>query len=268
MSVWNRSHPVLSPLQQHLTPNGGIAVVEYASTIIAIRNLFALFFQTPSNAHLYGRFCEWKLKILFGLLSDVLRLTCSPDIRVPTQYAFIVSCISSSVSKAYLAPEIKTSMLKWWAEQKLMCYSYVLLFPQLYYYSTQFRRGILLETMPWPRQFSKVSVRIHCEQAATTALLIACFTITTSACKFHGIGFKYEIYMSNTFIPVCKYSACCCAIYFGTRASQFIPYESLCPPNWMKPKQKRWTIKWNPIWMQSGSIDLLLLSKKWMKWSE
>lgn len=111
MSVWNRSHPVLSPLQQHLTPNGGIAVVEYASTIIALRNLFALFFQTPSNAYLYGRFCEWKLKILFGLLSDVLRLTCSPDIRVPTQYAFIVSCISSSVSKAYLAPEIKTSML-------------------------------------------------------------------------------------------------------------------------------------------------------------
>lgn len=106
MSVWNRSHPVLSPLQQHLTPNGGIAVVEYASTIIALRNLFALFFQTPSNAYLYGRFCEWKLKILFGLLSDVLRLTCSPDIRVPTQYAFIVSCISSSVSKAYLAPEM------------------------------------------------------------------------------------------------------------------------------------------------------------------
>lgn len=120
----------------------------------------------------------------------------------------------------------------------------------------------------WPRQFSEVSVRIHCEQAASTALLIACFTITTSACKFHGIGFKYEIYMSNTFIQVCKYSACCCAIYFGTRASQFIPHESLCPPNWMKPKQKRWTIKWNPIWMQSGSIDLLLLSKKWMKWSE
>lgn len=155
---------------------------------------------------------------------------------------------------------------EWWAEQKLMCYSYVLLFPQQN--ATQFRRGILLEQMPWPRQFSEVSVRIHCEQAASTALLIACFTITTSACKFHGIGFKYEIYMSNTFIPVCKYSACCCAIYFGTRASQFIPHESLCPPNWMKPKQKRWTIKWNPIWMQSGSIDLLLLSKKWMKWSE